>query len=188
MRSCAVARQVHGVRVVEVGSSAPGQLHVAGEADGLVTATEGVLLAVTAADCVPVYVIDVDARRVALLHAGWRGAAAGIVERGLSALAEIGRGSSSLAVHLGPAICGSCYEVGEEVLRAFGVASKAPARLDLRAELAARVVSAGVPAAAVTRSEWCTRCGPVYLHSHRARGRGAGRMAAFVGLEARDPR
>ncbi len=186
MESCSVARQVHGVRVVTAEDPVPGQLNIVGEADGLVTDRERVLLAVTAADCVPVFIADAESRRIGLFHAGWRGAAAGILERGLGEFRNSRAGlPSCISVHLGPCICASCYEVGDEVLAAFGIESSGPAFLDLRAELTARAIRAGVPERAVTRSEWCTRCGPVNLHSHRAQGAEAGRMAAFLGLDAR---
>src|SRR5690606_18360795 len=101
--------------------------------DGHATRAPGLLLAVSVADCVPVSLVDPERRAVALLHAGWRGAAAGILERGLEVLAErlLAR-PEDLHVHLGPAICGGCYEVGPEVHRALGLPEPpAPAPVDL---------------------------------------------------------
>ena len=183
MRSAVVVRQVHGTRILEVNSSPDGGVFVVGEADGLMTSVPGVLLAITAADCVPAFVADVGGRCVALLHAGWKGVSAGILELALEGLGRrCGADAGDLAVYLGPAICGGCYEVGGEVLRAFGREGGRPSGLDLRSELAVRAIEAGVPADQVMRSEWCTRCGPVHLHSHRRQGSEAGRMAAFLGL------
>jgi len=188
MHSAAVARQVHGTRILEVNSSPGGGVFVVGEADGLMTSVPGVLLAVTAADCVPVFVVDVGRRCVALLHAGWRGVAAGILELAVHTIERrFGTDSQALAVYLGPAICGVCYEVGGEVLRAFGMEASRPSGLDLRSELEIRAVEAGVPVDRIRRSEWCTRCGPVRLHSHRRQGSEAGRMAAFLGLGSAGP-
>jgi len=183
MRFAVVARQVHGTRILDVDSLPGDGLFVIGEADGLMTSVPGVLLAVTAADCVPAFVVDVGGRCVALLHAGWRGAAAGILELAVEAIGRrFGAESGDLAVYLGPAICGVCYEVGADVLGAFGREGSRQSGLDLRAELAVRAVDAGVRPDRVIRSEWCTRCGPVHLHSHRRHGSEAGRMAAFLGL------
>ena len=188
MHSSVVPRQVHGTRIVEADSSSGSGSRVVGEADGVLTSERGVLLAVTAADCVPVFIVDVEGRCIALLHAGWRGAAGGILEAGLSTLkGRFGVAPADVTIYLGPSICGSCYEVGGEVLRAFGLDARGPAQLDLRAELAQMAVRAGVSTERVVRSEWCTRCGPVHLHSHRARGLKAGRMAAFLGLVPETP-
>ncbi|MCL7972253.1 MAG: polyphenol oxidase family protein [marine benthic group bacterium] len=182
MVSSVAVKQVHGTRIVRVGVSEPG-FRVAGEADGLSTAVPGVLLSVTAADCIPVLIADREGRCVAVAHAGWRGAAAGILERTVQAIeAHFGVAPSDLEICLGPGICGECYEVGSEVLQAFNSGQTAPACLDLRAELHARAVHAGLPEASVAILDWCTRCGPVYLHSHRVSGERAGRMAAFIGL------
>jgi hypothetical protein len=174
---------VHGVSIHRVRSAEPERLHVVGEVDGLVTGEPGVLLVVTAADCVPVYVADTELRCVGMMHAGWRGASAGILPKGL---AELRRGfgvpPESVRIHLGPSICGVCYEVGTEVLEAFGYSTETPALLDLRSELESQAVKAGVPPGSISRSEWCTRCGDVRFHSHRASGSEAGRMAAFVGI------
>jgi YfiH family protein len=182
MHSSVVGRQVHGTRIVEVNSPPGGGVLVVGAADGLMTSASGVLLAVTAADCVPAFVADVEGRCVALLHAGWKGTAAGILELAVEqAGRRYGVGPGDLSVYLGPAICGVCYEVGPEVLSAFGREGSCPSSLDLRSELENRAVEAGVLANRVSRSDWCTKCGPVRLHSHRGQGSKAGRMAAFLG-------
>lgn len=182
MESIAMVRQVHGTRIVEVGPSSEGGVRLSGEADGLLTVAPGILLVVATADCVPVYVARRGGDGIAILHAGWRGAAAGILERAIERfVTSYGVGAGDLLVHLGPSICGACYEVGAAVLGVFGYDGRDRSTLDLRAELADRATHAGVPAASVSRSAWCTRCGPVRLHSHRGQGGRAGRMAAFIG-------
>jgi polyphenol oxidase len=177
------AHQVHGSAVRVHGSGPPG-LHLSEPCDGHATATEGTLLAVTVADCVPVSVVDPRRRAVALLHAGWRGVAVGILERGLSVLQErMGSPASDLLVHLGPAICGRCYEVGPEVFRGLGLPeSAAPAPMDLRGVLARRAVAAGVSAASISVSAHCTLCGGSGLFSHRGGDRA--RQAGYLGVRA----
>jgi copper oxidase (laccase) domain-containing protein len=139
-----------------------------------------VLLAVTIADCVPVFVVDAGARAVCLLHAGWRGTAAGVLERGLERMTARGMGAD-VHVHLGPAICGSCYEVGPEVFAALGepVPSR-PTPIDLRGVLARRAVAAGVDPSRVTVSAHCTRCTGSELFSHRGGDRG--RQVGYLGI------
>ncbi len=184
MRRVVHARQVHGraVRSHDAGGSG---LDLAEPCDGHVTDRPDVLLAVTTADCVPVFVVDPPRRAIGLVHAGWRGAAAGILEE---AVAAMGRGfasaPSALHVHFGPAICGRCYEVGPEVFEALGrPVPDRPSPLDLRAVLAARASTLGVPATQLSVSAHCTRCTGSDLFSHRA-GDGQ-RQAGFLGVRGR---
>lgn len=183
----AAVRQVHGASVVCLEPTPEGGVRVAGEADGLMTAGAGLLLVVTAADCVPVFLLDPDSGGLGLLHAGWRGVAGGVLAAGLRAMeARFGADPSRLLAHLGPAICGDCYEVGPEVARALGrTAPAGKTCVDLRDELETRAGELGVAPARLTRSAWCTRCSADQFHSHRGRGEAAGRMAAFLGWRHR---
>ena len=176
------ARQVHETRIVIHDGIGKGVREAEGPADGHATAHAGVLLAVTVADCVPVYVLDADARAVALLHAGWRGTAAGILSHGIALLGQTwGTEPARLLVHLGPAICGECYEVGPEVFEALGLeVPPDPAPVDVRAALARQARTAGVPPESITVSDVCTLCGDANLFSHRA-GRSE-RQVAVVGI------
>jgi len=183
----AVGRAVHAPQphaaAVRVHAAGPPGLVVTDPCDGHVTGDPGVLLAVGLADCVPVFVVAPERRVVALLHAGWRGAAAGILERGLEVLAERFRvDPAEVVLHLGPSICGACYEVGPEVFRALGLPEpEAPTPMDLKGALAVRAEAAGVPMGEITRSGHCTRCGSDDLFfSHR--GGDAGRHVAFLGV------
>jgi len=184
-RTVVHARQVHGGAVCayprEGGRGSSDGVECVADCDGHRTDSPGVLLAVTVADCVPVFVIDPVRRAIALLHAGWRGTAAGILEHGVAALGDPGA-ADRLHVHLGPAICGRCYEVGGEVFEALGLPRPAgPAPLDLREVLAGRATRVGIPHEQVTRSVHCTRCGDGRFYSHR--GGDVGRQAAFLGLK-----
>lgn len=176
------ARQVHETRIVVHERLGRGVLEAEGAADGHATADSGVLLAVTVADCVPIYLLDADARAVALLHGGWRGIAAGILQRGITLLGtRWGTDPGRLLVHLGPAICGACYEVGPEVFRALGVeVPPLAAPVDVRGVLAQQARAAGVPPESITVSELCTLCGDGNLFSHR--GGRSERQVAVLGI------
>jgi YfiH family protein len=181
VRTMVHARQIHEGAVRFHRETAPG-LHLTEPCDGHATADEGVALAVTTADCVPVFLVDPERRAVALLHAGWRGTAAGILERGLHVLGErVGSVPGDVSVHLGPAICGACYEVGPEVFQALGLQTPTgPQAIDLRHHLAQRAIASEVPAESISISSHCTRCGGVSLFSHR--GGHHQRQAAFLGV------
>ncbi len=181
-RAVAHARQVHQATVA-VHGALPEGVHVdSGPADGHATSAAGVLLAVTVADCVPIYVVDPERRVVALLHAGWRGIASGIMASGVETLARrFDTRPAHLHVHLGPAICGRCYEVSPEVFEALELpAPSLPTPVDVRAVLVSRTRALGVPKSHLTVSEKCTLCGDVGLFSHR--GGSSERQAAFLGI------
>ena len=173
--------QVHGAAVCFHSEELPG-LHVSPDTDGHVSATPGVLLTVSVADCVPISLVDPELRAVALLHGGWRGIAAGILERGIRVLEErLSACPADLRVHLGPAICSECYEVGPEVYRGLGLPEPSrPERMDLRAHVAERALRAGVGEDGITVSKHCTRCGDSPFFSHR--GGRSERQVAVLGL------
>lgn len=104
-------KQVHGVHVVNAGAIVRGV-----EADGAWTGQPGAVCAVLTADCLPIFLCDRKGTKVALLHAGWRGLAGGIVDSGLRAL---NMPPEELFVWLGPAIGPDSYEVGDDVRSAF---------------------------------------------------------------------
>lgn len=163
MNGVAHSFQVHGAAVQDH-AAAPTGLLLSDGYDGHVTSAPGLLLTISVADCVPISVVDPARRRVAVLHGGWRGTARGVLAAGL---ARLGGDPSTLRVHLGPAICGRCYEVGPEVHEALGLTVPgAPTPVDVRAVLARQAVEAGVPPAQVSSSEHCTRCGRDFF-SHR---------------------
>jgi YfiH family protein len=172
----ASATQVHGSRVIVHGAGWEGWLRV-DEADGHVTVERELALVVAAADCVPVFLAH-PRGAIALLHSGWRGTASRIVERGIEALNYRGYPASEIWIHLGPAICGSCYEVSADVYRQ--VTGRGSARehayLDLRACIAEHAEGAGVRH--ISRSGLCTRCNNDRLFSHRAGD--AGRQLAVM--------
>lgn len=164
------SRQVHatGIRIHE--SAAPG-LHVLDGFDGHHSSLAGLALTVSVADCIPVSIVVPEARSTTLLHAGWRGVAGGIIERGIElTCARTGRSPAALHIHFGPAICGRCYEVGPEVHEQLGLpVPDEPGPVDLRENGAVRALEAGVECSAVTISAACTRCDPERpFYSHRA--------------------
>ena len=176
----ATALQVHGDRILQHEGGWSGWLRDTSGADGHLTESPGTAMAVTLADCVPVFIAHPSGVG-AVLHCGWKGTAAGIVRRGLEEFARRGLDVAQALVHLGPAICGRCYEVGPEVHSAVtGREVDRPTFLDLREVIAAHARQAG---ATVTISEWCTRCHNERFFSHRAGD--AGRQLGVLVLHSR---
>jgi YfiH family protein len=170
----ASARQVHGTRVLVHGASWDGWLRVDGADGHLITA--GGAAAVTIADCVPVFLAH-PSGAVGMVHAGWRGVAGGILGEAIRAFAARGLPAEELHVHLGPAICGRCYEVGVDVYEKLtGWPTRRPRQVDLRALLAEQAKEAGVRR--WSASGECTKCDNDLLFSHRAGD--AGRQIACI--------
>lgn len=170
----ASARQVHGTRVLVHRDQWEGWMRVDGADAHVLTA--GGAAAVTIADCVPVFVAH-PSGVVAAVHAGWRGVAEGILGETIGAFTALGLRSEELIVHLGPSICGRCYEVGPDVYEKLtGWETRQPRRVDLRALLAEQAKALGVRQ--WTASGECTRCDNDQLYSHRAGD--AGRQVAVI--------
>jgi polyphenol oxidase len=155
----AQGRQVHGTRVVVDAEGIE-------EADGQVTAAPGVAAMVLVADCLPVALAGPD--RVAMLHAGWRGLAGGVLEAGVEA-------TGAVCAAIGPGIGPCCYEVGDDVRAVFGTSEPT---LDLKAIARARLEAAGVRD--IHDCGLCTSCDAERFFSHR-RDRGVtGRQAGLA--------
>src|SRR5688572_5496424 len=176
----ATSLQVHGDRIIEHRDAWTGWLRDTSGADGHVSEARRTAMAVTLADCVPVF-LGHPSGLGAVLHSGWKGTAAGIVRRGLAQFTRRGLSARDVLVHLGPAICGRCYEVGPDVYAAVtGVSVGRATLLDLRAVIADHARQAG---ATVSISEWCTRCHNERFYSHRAGD--SGRQLGVLVIEER---
>jgi len=184
------AQQVHGAAAAVVGRGDAGRTIPA--VDTLLTASPEVWLAVHTADCVPVLMLDPGRPAAAVVHAGWRGVAAGAVPAAVARLqAAFGSDPARCLAAVGPAIGGCCYEVDRPVAEAMRGAPwwppaarpAAPGKwyLDLRAAVRAQLTAAGVRPDHIEMTPGCTRCEPDLFFSYR-RARETGRMAACIRL------
>jgi polyphenol oxidase len=181
--SATMAWQVHGTDVREVDERpASGRFLEPGaepfpKSDGLATGAAGRPLVLLTADCLPVAIARRDGRRLAVLHAGWRGLAGGIVEQGVAAV----RGEATAAVGPGAGPC--CYEVGGDVAgvlrERFGEDVVREGRADLW--LAARRALEAAGVADVEVAGECSICGGERYFSHR-RDRGTTGRQGIVGM------
>lgn len=180
-----VGEQMHGARIARVGERRAGAgfaraAEAIPGADALSVTRSRLPVAVLVADCVPVVLAD--PRRLVAVHAGWRGLAAGIVDRAVSLF----DGASRIAAAVGPAIGPCHYEVGLQVAESVAAGSPAGAGverrkgrvfLDLPGTVEGILRAAGIRS--VDRVDACTACEEARFFSHRRDGR-TGRQAALA--------
>ncbi len=178
LRWLCASRQVHGTAVQRVRSrDGGGGQPLAIDADGHATSERELGMTVLVADCLPVALGSPGA--VAMLHAGWRGLAAGVLEEGVRALRELAGDREELVAVIGPGAGPCCYEVGPEVHAAFGGAHREGRHIDLRAIARERLLAAG--AGRVEEVPPCTICDERFF-SHRREGARAGRQVGVAWL------
>ena len=186
--------QVHGTGVFDADHISAGAAQP--EADAVVSRMAGSYVGIVTADCVPILAAAADGSAVAAIHAGWRGLAAGVIERGLGAL-RARTSDTPILCGVGPAARACCYEVDEPVRRALAdrhgdlvEACLEPSRpghhrLDLSG-LASRVLEqSGVELTHIGVSHRvCTICDGDRFESFRRDGADSGRLRHFIGALA----
>jgi YfiH family protein len=170
----ATVRHVHGDEDISIPGIDARRLPI--EADGHATRVTGIGVMALAADCLPIALGGDGA--VAMVHAGWRGLAAGVLEEGVLALRELG-GEGDVAAIIGPGAGPCCYEVGEEVHAAFAGAHRSGRHIDLKALARDRLHAAGVHD--VRDVAVCTICDEGFF-SYRREQALAGRQAGVAWL------
>ncbi|HEX8122528.1 MAG TPA: polyphenol oxidase family protein [Solirubrobacteraceae bacterium] len=161
----AYGRQVHGTVVVRDSAEVL-------DCDGQVVTQPGVAAMALTADCMPIALAA--PRAAAMVHAGWRGVAGGVVEEGVRLTRRVA------AAAIGPCARGCCYEVGDEVREAFGLEPVGGrALVDLPAIAAERLRALGVDE--IHDCGLCTMCtDPSLFFSHRRDGGRTGRQAGIA--------
>jgi YfiH family protein len=196
------AEQVHGdvVREVDeedVGSGARtegGAAPIAG-ADALLTRKPLVPVLMMYADCVPVIIVATGPRRaVCVVHAGWRGALAGLAGRAAARVSSAsGARPTDLRAYIGPHICRSHYDVSDDLASAFRARfaksspsvsiPTAPPKVDLEAAVRASLEESGLQPERVVSLGMCTVEEPALFYSYRAEGL-TGRHGALAAFRA----
>ena len=169
------------------------------EADGLVTNTPGLRLAIFYADCIPILLYDPEKQAIGAVHSGWRGTAAAIVRRAVEAMQrEYGSNPADILAAIGPGIGAECFETHNDVpdamAQSLGAAALAPFvrripnekyLVDLKGIIARQLGEAGLAAAHISTLNLCTACNLDVFWSHRRLGERRGNQAAMIALEAR---
>jgi len=187
------AQQVHGSRIAHVdeslagsgGGTLPGARPPIADCDALLSALPDTPLMLFFADCVPIILVRPDVPAIAVVHAGWRGALAGIAGNAARALSAM-EGKGDTIAYVGPHIGACCYEVSDELVSQFSntFVTLAPVngRLDLGAAVAEDLVRAGVPTESQTRLDMCTADNIDRFFSYRAEGGLTGRHCAVAAI------
>lgn len=131
------------------------------ETDGLISTESSLAVGIRTADCVPVLLYATDIRAVAAVHAGWKGTLGGISTNAIARMTELGASPGNIHAFIGPAICGHCYEVGDDVARKFLdaglIESPHHFHLDLRSINRRQLLMAGLKPENITVSDSCTK-------------------------------
>jgi YfiH family protein len=187
------AYQVHSaIALVADGPWPAGPPH----ADGVVSATPGVVCGALAADCAPILIADAEARVVAAVHAGWKGALTGVAESAIARMEGLGARRERMRAAVGPCIGPASYEVGLEFVARFTDADRANQRFfspgaapdkrqfDLPAYVLARLRAAGIGACEWVGRDTCAEEG-LFFSNRRAFKRGEadyGRLLSAIAL------
>lgn len=173
--------QVHGTRVWPVGESGP-QCSGPDEGDGLITDREQIAIGVRVADCVPVFLFDVRARAVGIVHAGRKGTQDGVTTAAVQMM-QITFGSKPYDLHalIGPSAGPCCYQVDEQSAAEFTVRGLAVAgrHIDLWESNAIQLAQCGVPRSQIEQATLCTICSRGRFHSYRATATAARNLAVI---------
>ncbi len=187
-------KQVHGTDVLVLDRPVADGEAFPGGWDAIVTDQPGLLLTVRTADCVPLLLYDPGRRVVAAVHAGWRGAVAGIVLRAIETMRDrFGCEPAALEVGIGPSVGPCCYEVDTPVLtrlqeqfpewrQVVEPTSPDSAMLDLRALVRRQAERHGVQAGRIRAVRVCTMCHPGLFYSYRREGQVNGTMVSGIML------
>ncbi|MCK5330800.1 MAG: peptidoglycan editing factor PgeF [Candidatus Marinimicrobia bacterium] len=154
--------------------------------DGLVTTTKDLVLTLQVADCIPLYLVDPLRKVTGLIHAGWRGAASGIISQALEKMLQVGCRPEQIKVVIGPCLRSVNFEVGPEVARFFPKQFTQPGSgdrflLDLSGFVIGELLDSGFQAVNIFDTGLSTYPNPDSFHSFRRDGKAAGRMNAMLG-------
>lgn len=177
-----LAEQVHGNKVKIVTTKTARWPKRIKAVDALITDITSFTLVTLTADCVPVVLVDIRQKKVASIHAGWRGTYSEIVAKSLKRITQAGTKKENIYAYIGPAIGPCCYQVDKERYQLFQAKFNLPApttSLDLPALNRELLIRAGLNKKQIYTATICTCCQPDLFYSYRQQAV-TGRQAAIV--------
>ena len=179
-RNIVIPRQVHSSTVTICTKA--GNID---NSDGIVTTEEELILSIQVADCIPIFLFDMQNHNIGLVHAGWRGVHSGIIGNSITQMKELSLKPTDIKVLLGPSIRQCCFEVGPEVSKLFSnkfqlKGKEDKTQLDLQGVVVEKLANMNIQSNNIIDINECTCCSDKY-HSFRRDGEKAGRMIALFG-------
>ncbi|MEC4675915.1 MAG: peptidoglycan editing factor PgeF [Nitrospirota bacterium] len=178
--------QQHTDKVLLVGPSPEPTI-----ADAVITKEKGILIGVRTADCAPVLIYEKESGVIGVVHAGWRGTAAGILRKTVQSIMDrFICGPENFLIAIGPCIKSCCYTVDSDVVRAvrretgegeYYMLKEGKHRLDLPSANKYQALSLGVPESNIRVYDECTFCHPDRYYSYRYSKGITGRQGGFIG-------
>ena len=158
------------------------------DTDAIITTSPDFGLGILIADCIPVFLYNINTNHFALVHSGWRGAANKITSITLKKMIEIGNNPRNIKAVVGPSIGKCCFEIGEEVSGLFDskhLLSKGQSKyyLDIKQSIHEELISIGLNKKYIFIDSNCTFCEENKFFSYRREGKSSGRMMAIMGWE-----
>jgi YfiH family protein len=160
------------------------------QTDGLITNISGICLVIKTADCLSVFILDTKNKVISLIHAGWRGMVAGIVQKAVAKMNDVyDSNPTDLLVGFGPSIGKCCYKVGNEVINqlkkfAYGEDLIENGYLSLQQANKKQLIESGVLEKNIIHNQYCTYHHNELFFSYR-KGE-TGRMISFLQLYSRN--
>lgn len=182
-KDIAFPKQIHS-DIIKIADK-PGRYN---ECDGLITHKSNIFLAISVADCVPIFLYDTVNHCIAAIHSGWKGSSKKILAKAIEMMAKsYNTEPGNIFAFIGYSAGACCYEIGKDVAGFFDaqfLVQKGDNKflLDLKNFNRSLLLSSGIPEGQIEVSEFCTVCNPNFLHSYRRDGIKSGRMMGIIGL------
>lgn len=186
-KNVVTVQQVHGAKIFHATKVTPKEPE---GYDILIADRPKIAIAAKAADCLPVLIAEAEAGIVAAVHAGWKGTLVRVTEKAVECILEMGGETRNLVAALGPSMSGACFEVEEDVKKAFErefldwpiLKQKSQQKwlLDVAETNRLQLMDLGLKPSQIDRIDLCTHCRPDLFWSYRRDGEKAGRMINFI--------
>ncbi len=184
-------RQVHSANIKTVSSAGEDLSNI----DGIITAQKGLAVLLLFADCTPVVIFDEKQKILGVIHAGWRGTAAGITRKAADILKNnFNSNPENIKAVIGPSICQDCYPVDEKTAselkkcvsnpdESIFIESDKGIKIDLKKLNELQLIEAGVPRINIDRTDFCTSCRNDIFYSHRKDKGETGRHGVIASIK-----